>query len=187
MRAAVFLDRDGVLVRARVINGKPFPPVRAQEMEIEPGAREALRRLAERGFVLVVVTNQPDVARGELSADALDEMHHRLMNELPVEGIWTCPHDDGDACACRKPKPGLILEAAQALGIDLARSFMVGDRWRDVEAAHAAGCTAIWLDRGYDERSPAVQPDARVRSLGEAVDWILSRTLTRAEDDDKPL
>jgi len=177
MRPAVFLDRDGVLVRARVVNSKPFPPASAEEMEIEPGAREALRRLAERGFTLVVVTNQPDVARGGLPAEALQEMHHRLMDELPLEAIWTCPHDDADACACRKPKPGLILEAAQALGIDPACSFLIGDRWRDVEAAHAAGCTAIWLDRGYDERSPGVEPVARVRSLDEAVDWILNHTI----------
>ncbi|MGB9604721.1 MAG: D-glycero-alpha-D-manno-heptose-1,7-bisphosphate 7-phosphatase [Bryobacteraceae bacterium] len=186
MKPAVFLDRDGVLVRSLVVGGKPVAPPTLHQMEIESGARRALERLKRRGFLLVVVSNQPDVARGEISPAVIADMGHRLMDELPLDAVWTCPHDDNDGCACRKPKPGMILAAATALDIDLGRSFMVGDRWRDVDAGQAAGCLTVWLDRGYNERAPAVSPAARVSSLEEAVDWILARS-AGVETDESPL
>lgn len=172
-RRAVFLDRDGVINRALVRNGKPYPPVSAEEFEVLPGVPDALRRLKERGFELLVVTNQPDVAKGTVSRHTVERMHAELASSLPLDGILVCYHSDEDHCRCRKPQPGLLVEAAQARGLDLSASFIVGDRWRDVEAGHNAGCTTIFIDYGYQEKSPAQPPQVRVGSLSEAADWII--------------
>jgi len=179
-RRAVFLDRDGVLVKPVIREGRPYPPGTVEELEIIPGAREALERLKQHGLLLVVVTNQPDVARGQQTAEAVARMHERLVRELPLDDILACLHDDGDGCGCRKPKPGLIQEAARRHGIDPGRSFLVGDRWRDIEAGRAAGCTSVLIDYGYRERAPSAPPAARVRTLEEAVEWILSQLETGA-------
>lgn len=170
---AVFLDRDGVITRAIVRDGRPFATASEDGLELLPGVTTALERLRNAGFHLVVVTNQPDVARGTLRPDVLERMHEQLRSLLPIDDIRTCPHDDADGCACRKPKPGLLEGAARAAGISLPDSFMVGDRWRDIEAGRRAGCTTIFVDYGYDERRP-VDPDAVVGSLSEAAGWILS-------------
>jgi D-glycero-D-manno-heptose 1,7-bisphosphate phosphatase len=135
---------------------------------------EALQRLAAAGYLLVVVTNQPDVARGTQTRAAVEAIHARLAAALPLDEFRTCYHDDADGCRCRKPAPGLLLDAAAAHGIDLARSVMIGDCWRDVEAGRAAGCATIFVDYGYAERRPE-RPDAVVPSLKEAADWILAR------------
>lgn len=172
---AVFLDRDGVLVRARVVDGRPRSISRVEELELEDGAAEACAALRDAGFLLVAVTNQPEVARGTLSREALDEMHARLAELLPLDEIRVCPHDDADNCACRKPKPGMLIDAARDHGIALGRSFIVGDRWRDVGAGRSAGCTCVFLDRKYSE-SMSVAPDVAVRDLGAAVAWILARS-----------
>ena len=172
---AVFLDRDGVLVRARVVDGTPRSIRRVEELALEDGAVEACAALREAGFLLVVVTNQPDVARGTLTREAVDQMHARLAELLPLDEIRVCPHDDADACACRKPKPGMLVDSARELGIELERSFIVGDRWKDVQAGRGAGCTCVFLDREYSEPMP-VRPDVVVRDLHEAVDWILERS-----------
>jgi D-glycero-D-manno-heptose 1,7-bisphosphate phosphatase len=174
LRRAVFLDRDGVLNEAVVRDGKPYPPASAAEVTVVPDAAAALARLKALGLPLIVVTNQPDVARGTQTAEAIDAIHDRLRRELPVDDFVTCTHDDADNCACRKPKPGLILEGAARHGVDPGRSFMIGDRWRDIEAGKNAGCRTIWIDRGYRERSPEA-PDARVVSFSEAVKWIVEQ------------
>lgn len=171
-RRAVFLDRDGVLNAAVVRNGRPHPPATACDVEILPGVLEALRRLAAEGFLLVVVTNQPDVARGTKSRDEVDAINAKLGRELGLEHFRTCFHDDGDACSCRKPSPGLLVDSAEELSIDLSRSWMVGDRWRDVEAGWRAGCKSIFIDRGYREKAPE-GAYFKARSLEEAVDRIL--------------
>jgi D-glycero-D-manno-heptose 1,7-bisphosphate phosphatase len=132
----------------------------------------ALARLKQQGLSLIVVTNQPDVARGTQTVAAIEEIHALLRRELPLDDFLTCMHDDDDNCGCRKPKPGLILEGAARHGADPLQSFMVGDRWRDIESGKNAGCRTIWIDRGYRERAPEA-PDARVASLSEAVEWIL--------------
>ena len=175
LQRAVFLDRDGVINRAIVRNGLPYGPDVPEELEILPGVREALMRLREAGFRLVVVTNQPDVARGTRDRQAVEDMNASLAATLPLDDIRVCYHDDRDHCACRKPKPGLLLDAAREAGLELDASFMVGDRWRDVDAGRNAGCTTIFVDHGYSERRPDA-PDATVGSLPEAADWILSRS-----------
>jgi len=175
-RRAVFLDRDGVINRAFVRDGKPFPPPTPQELEILPGVAEALRELKANGFKLLLVTNQPDVGRGRLSVQTLDAMHEDLRAHLPLDDILVCCHTDQDKCDCRKPMPGMIIEAARKHDIDLAASFMVGDRWRDIDAGYNAGCKTILIDYGYSERPPDHEPDLRVRSLREAADWIIRAT-----------
>lgn len=174
MKKAVFLDRDGVLNKAYVRNGKPYSPDTIAEMIIVPDAREALKRLRDHGFRLIVATNQPDIARGRLTGAQVDAMNGYLAERLPLDGIEVCPHDDADRCACRKPRPGLLLQAAQREAIDLSQSFMVGDRYRDIEAGHSAGCRTVLIGDGYGEAFK-VQPDATVSTLTEAANWILEQ------------
>jgi D-glycero-D-manno-heptose 1,7-bisphosphate phosphatase len=172
-RPAVFLDRDGVLNVATIRDGRPHPPTSAAEVAILPGVPEALAALRDAGYAIVVVTNQPDVARGTRTRASIEAIHARLRAELPVDAIYCCFHDDGDECACRKPRPGLLLEAARQLSLDLAASFMVGDRWRDTEAGAAVGCRTAFVDHGYAERRPQ-RFDRKVSSLAEAAAWILA-------------
>ncbi len=173
-RKAVFLDRDGVVNKTVVRGGKPYPPSSPAEVEIVDGAPEALSRLREAGFLLIVVTNQPDVARGTQSRELVEAMNARLMEELPLDEFRVCYHDDADRCGCRKPEPGLLLDAAREHAIDLAASYMVGDRWRDIEAGSRAGTRTVFIDYGYRETSPE-HYDRNVASLVEAVEWILSQ------------
>ncbi len=172
MKRAVFLDRDGVLNRSMVRNGRPYAPTTLAEFELLPGVIEALANLRAAGFLLIVVTNQPDVATGEISAGDLAVIHRKLRDWLPLDDIKVCCHADADGCACRKPKPGMLLDAAREWSIDLHGSFMVGDRWRDVSAGKAACCTTIFVDYGYAERQVDA-PDFVVTSLAEAVKIIL--------------
>ncbi|MBO9170434.1 HAD family hydrolase [Rhizobium sp. L245/93] len=172
MAKAVFLDRDGVINRAVVRDGKPYPPVSLGEMEILPCVEDALVKLKAAGYLLVVVTNQPDVARGTTPRAAVEEINDFLGQALPIDEFRTCYHDSGDGCDCRKPLPGSLLAAAEMHGIDLSASFMVGDRWRDIEAGAKAGCQTVFIDYGYNEKQPEA-PDHRVLSLSEAADVIL--------------
>ncbi len=172
MRRAVFLDRDGTLNRALVRDRRPHPARTLDELEILPGVAQALARFRRAGLLNVVITNQPDVARGTLSRQAVETLHSKLSAQLLIDAFYTCWHDDQDRCACRKPLPGLILQAARELGIDVARSVAVGDRWRDIAAGQKAGCMTVWIDCGYDEPKPERAPDLGVKSLAEAVDWI---------------
>lgn len=170
---AVFLDRDGVLNRAFVRDGRPHPPARVDDLEVLPGVAAAVERLREAGFQAIVVTNQPDIARGTTSPAHVDAIHRTLRAVVPVDEVLVCPHDDADGCSCRKPLPGLLVDAAERRGIDLAASVMVGDRWRDVEAGRAAGCRTVFVDRGYREPRPTGS-DAEVPDLPAAVTWILT-------------
>ena len=172
-RRAVFLDRDGVLNRSRLIDDVPRPPASAEELELLPGVEAACRRLGGAGLMLIVVTNQPDIARGTQTEAEVDAINRRLAELLPLDEIRVCPHDDADRCACRKPAPGMLVEAARTHGIELERSVMVGDRWRDVEAGRRAGCKTVFVDRGYDEKRPR-DPDLTVEDLPGAVPWILN-------------
>jgi D-glycero-D-manno-heptose 1,7-bisphosphate phosphatase len=173
-RPAVFLDRDGVINRALIRDGRPYPPASLDEFEILPGVPEACAKLKSAGFLLVVATNQPDVGRGALKQEVVEAIHDQMRRALPIDRVEVCYHAGRGAsdCACRKPKPGMLLNAARVLGLDLRASWMVGDRWRDIDCGHAAGCRTILIDYGYTEelRQP---PDFRVKSLHEAADMIL--------------
>lgn len=180
MRRAVFLDRDGVLNSAIVRDGKAHSPSGPDDLDIVPGAVDACAALRKAGFVLVVVTNQPEVARGTLKLDVVEAMNQTLRSRIPVEDILVCCHDDRDGCTCRKPQPGLILQAARKWQIDLRSSFLVGDRWKDIEAGLRARCTTVLIDYGYAEAQQST-PDYRASSLQEAVDWIIRRTNSLAQ------
>jgi transaldolase len=155
-----------------VREGKPYPPQTVAELEILPGVEDALRRARELGFLNLVITNQPDVARGKQSRAAVEAMHMWMRERLAIDDVLTCFHDDSDDCGCRKPRPGLITQAASAYGLDLTRCFVIGDRWRDIDAGATAGCRTILIDYGYQERGSIQGPDARVGSLGDALVWI---------------
>jgi D-glycero-D-manno-heptose 1,7-bisphosphate phosphatase len=172
---AVFLDRDGVINRALERGGKPYPPAGLGEFEILPGVPEACAQLKQAGYLLVVATNQPDVGRGTLRQEVVEAIHARMTQLLPIDRVEVCYHPGAPQsdCDCRKPKPGMLRRAAHALDIDLAQSWMVGDRWRDVDCGHAAGCRTIFIDYGYAEPLRA-QPDFRCRSLLEAARLISS-------------
>jgi D-glycero-D-manno-heptose 1,7-bisphosphate phosphatase len=177
---AVFLDRDGVIVIPEFRDRRSFAPRRLADFRLYPDAAASLRRLKRAGFLLAVVTNQPDVGNGLIARSEVNAMHEMMTRELPVDTVKACFHRHGDHCDCRKPKPGMILEAASELGVDLAKSFMVGDRGSDVEAGRAAGCTTIFIDLGYAEPAPD-SPDYIVHSIAEAADTILKSTSSAQE------
>jgi D-glycero-D-manno-heptose 1,7-bisphosphate phosphatase len=166
-RRAVFLDRDGVINRAVLRNGKPYSPATLAGLRILPGVREACRSLREAGFLLILVTNQPDIARGKADAKEVSAIHGHLQRYLRLQDVKVCPHDDAAECDCRKPKAGLLLEAARDWDIDLSASYLVGDRWRDIEAGQRAGCQAMFIDYHYREPRPQA-PFISVRSLRDA-------------------
>ena len=171
---AVFLDRDGVINRPVVRDGKPYPPATVAEFELLPGVAEACVRLKAAGYLLVVATNQPDVGRGTQRREEVEAMHAAMCVALPIDRVEVC-YDPGQGkpSEFRKPAPGMLLRAARALDIDLGQSWMVGDRWRDIDCGVAAGCRTIFLDYGYDEKLRA-QPDFRAASLSEAAAHILA-------------
>lgn len=173
-RRAVFFDRDGVLNDSDVRNGHPHPPETLADMRVSPGAREAVAALRAAGFVTICVTNQPDVARGTLDGAMADAMNEHLRSQLHLDDVLACYHDDADGCACRKPLPGMLVEGARRWGVALTESYMVGDRWRDVDAGDAAGCRTVYVDRSWPERSPGRTPDATVGSVADATAWILA-------------
>jgi D-glycero-D-manno-heptose 1,7-bisphosphate phosphatase len=170
---AIFLDRDGVLVIPEFRDGRSFAPRRLEDFHIYPGTAESARRLKEAGYVLVVVTNQPDVGNGLIDRSVVEKMHQKLCETVPIDVIEVCYHTTVDNCECRKPKPGMLLRAAERLDLDCRRSVMVGDRWSDVEAGKAAGCKSIFIDLNYRDRRPE-QPDFVVSSFTQATDLILS-------------
>ena len=177
MNRAIFLDRDGVINRALEREGKPYPPTSLAEFEILPEVSMACAKLKAAGFLLVVATNQPDVGRGTLARETVEKIHAQMMAQLPIDRVEVCFHPGKGAsdCDCRKPKPGMLLRAARELSIDLSQSWMIGDRWRDVDCGHAAGCRTVFIDRGYVEELRQ-KPDFLARHLGEAADIILRET-----------
>lgn len=174
LKRAVFLDRDGVINRALARDHKPYSPMGLNEFEILPGVPEACAQLKQAGFLLVIATNQPDVGRGTLTQSVVESMHAFMCQVLPIDRVEVCYHPGQGAsdCDCRKPKPGMLLRAAHELQIDRAHSWMVGDRWRDIDCGHAAGCRTVFIDYGYDE--PLRQmPNHCVKNLLEAAQIIL--------------
>jgi len=175
---AVFLDRDGVLNANVMRDGKPVAPTMISDFQLLPGVGEAVRALKAAGFLAIVVTNQPDVRTGRTPKATLDAMHAALRSQVPVDDIKMCLHVEADGCECRKPKPGMLMEATHEHGIDLAASYLVGDRWRDIGAGKAAGCLTIFVDQGYEQETK-IQPDYIVDSLPAAVAYILERERNR--------
>jgi D-glycero-D-manno-heptose 1,7-bisphosphate phosphatase len=171
---AVFLDRDGVLNYSRVYNGKPFAPRCLSDFELMPDALAATKALSNAGLLLVVVTNQPDVANGLVARSTVEAMHEQLCSYLPIHAVKACFHSQDENCQCRKPRSGMLREASLEMDIDLTESFMVGDRWKDVVAGRSQGCYTILIDRGYSESLKEL-PDATVASLLEAAELILSQ------------
>ena len=172
MQPAVFLDRDGVINEAKVIDGKPYPPNTLAELKIIEGVKDSLSLLRDYGYYCIVITNQPDVARGKTPIETVEEINRFLLTNLAIDEILSCYHDDNAGCQCRKPKPGAILNAAKKYDIDLKGSYMIGDRWRDIEAGQGAGCDTFFIDYQYNEKRPA-NPTYTVNSLSEAVKIIL--------------
>jgi D-glycero-D-manno-heptose 1,7-bisphosphate phosphatase len=173
---AIFLDRDGVLNHPVIREGKSFPPARVEDVKIYAGLRDRLQRLKDRGFVLIVVTNQPDVARGTTSRETVEGINGLIAQEIPaLDRFMVCFHDNNDGCDCRKPRPGMLLAGAAEFDVDLTRSYMVGDRRSDVEAGIAAGSQTIFIDRAYREPLPA-RYDHRVSSTLEALTIIESES-----------
>ena len=172
---AVFLDRDGVINEPIVRDGKPYPPASLDQLKLTANAAELLRQLKEHGFLLIVVTNQPDVRRGATKKQTVEQIHTALAGQLPIDDFFVCFHDDEDGCQCRKPLPGLLREAERKYNIAVEKSFLIGDRWRDIQAGAAVGCRTVLIDYGYEERKSKHPPHAVVSSLTEAVNWILKQ------------
>jgi len=170
---AVFLDRDGVLNKSIVIDGKPFPPRSLGELQILAEALEGCQRLAAAGFKLICVTNQPDVTRGLMHANDLTAINASVVEQLRLDDLRVCIHSDEDNCDCRKPKPGMLIDAAKDHDLDLSKSYMVGDRWRDIEAGLAAGCRTVLIDYHYAERRPEGM-NYTCNSLARAAQFIIS-------------
>ena len=175
-RSAVFLDRDGVINRVAVRNGTPHPPSDVAEFELYDDVPDGCARLKAANFLLIVITNQPDVGRGTQSRETVEAMNLKMKSVLPLlDRIEVCYHAGeryGQPCSCRKPRPNMILRAAAELNIDPERSYVIGDRWRDVDCARAAGCRAIFIQRGYKE-SLREGPDFTVANFNEAVSAVL--------------
>ncbi len=163
---AVLLDRDGVINQSIVKNGKPYPPATMEEFQFTTGVQETLAILKKANYILIVFTNQPDVARKTQTQQQVETFHQHIQSVLPIDKIYTCFHDNTDQCECRKPKPGMLYQAQQEWDIDFSQSYVVGDRWRDIDAGNAVGCRTIWIDYGYDEalHSP---PDFTVKAVSE--------------------
>ncbi|MGH6824160.1 D-glycero-alpha-D-manno-heptose-1,7-bisphosphate 7-phosphatase [Methyloceanibacter sp.] len=174
---AVFLDRDGVINANVERDGKAVAPTRLEDFRFLPGVGEAIGALKKAGFTIIVITNQPDLATGRTSQATVDAMHDKIRAELQIDGIKMCAHLNTDNCHCRKPKPGMLLDAAAEWGIDLSSSYLVGDRWRDMEAGRAAGCKTLFVDHGYEQEG-SMQPDKIISSLIEAAAAILEGTQT---------
>lgn len=173
MPAAVFLDRDGVLCPPIVRNGKAFAPTSLEDFRLVPDAAASVASLKAAGFLVIVVTNQPDIGNGLVSEKLVEQMHERLRAAVEVDDIVTCPHSQTAGCSCRKPLPGMLLDSARRFSIDLDESFMVGDRASDVAAGESAGCRTIFIDHNYSEPPPE-HPDHKTDSLRAAADYILS-------------
>ena len=173
---AVFLDRDGVINQALVRDGHPFSPVDLTEFFWVEHIKEVTLELKSLGYLLFCVTNQPDVGRGLQSREVVESFHTAILAELPIEKVFACYHDDRDQCSCRKPRPGLIVGAQKEYGLDLAGSWLIGDRWKDIDAGAAAGCNTVFLDYGYDEKL-RTEPDHTISRLAQLIPLIRGETI----------
>ena len=171
MRKAIFIDRDGVINKIFIKNNLPFSPPSFDLLEILPGVKESILRLKKLNFVCLLITNQPDVSRGKIEKKTIIKMNNYLKDEIKLDDIFVCYHDDHDKCKCRKPKPGLLLDASKKWDINLKKRYMIGDRWRDIGAGISVGCKTIFIDYDYKETKPK-NPDFTTDSLLNAVHLI---------------
>lgn len=172
----MFIDRDGVINEVVFHEGgKPSSPWKFEEFKLVPGIKKPLEELISMGYYLFIVSNQPDISRGYIEESTTEKINTILYESFPVRDILVCPHDDHHQCQCRKPKPGMLIELSKKWDIDLERSFLIGDNWKDMDAGKAAGCMTILLDKPYNKE---VKGDHRVRNLNEAVDIINSGVIS---------
>ena len=183
MKKAVFLDRDGVINKAFIKDGLPKSPNSLNELKILPGVKESILRLKELGFICLVVTNQPDVPRGKINKNTVIEMNNFLKKDIELDDIFVCYHDDKDNCNCRKPKPGLLLQASKKWNVDFKKSFMIGDRWRDIQAGEEVGCKTIYLNYNYKDIKPK-DPSFVTDTLLNAV-YIIEKVQNRKFNNEK--
>lgn len=175
LKEAIFFDRDGTLNRSIIVNNKSHAPTRFQDFQIFPEAIEITNKLRQQGFVVLVITNQPTISTGVLPLSELEKMNSHVLKVLEVDGVYYCPHTDIASCDCRKPKPGMLIAAAEEHGIDLSISFVVGDTWRDIVAGQAAGCKTILLRRSWSEEEKC-KPDITIDKLTQVLDIISQRS-----------
>jgi len=173
-KRALFLDRDGIINKAYVVNGKSYPPRKIDNFYLLPGVSKSLKLSKELGFLNIIITNQPDISSGKTTQEFVDTCHRKLLDALPIDDIYVCSHSDEELCSCRKPKPGMILDAQKKWNIDLEKSFLVGDRWKDIEAGQSVKCCCFFVNYKYNERQPK-QPFVEVSDLEEAVKNIYER------------
>jgi len=171
MKRAIFLDRDGVINNVIIKEGKAFSPRKFEDFELVDGIKNVLERFKTEGLLNIIVTNQPDIARGLMKKEELQKMHNLIRENLPVNDIFVCTHDDADNCNCRKPKAGMLFEAVKKWDIDLSESFMIGDSWKDIEAGRNAGCTTVLIDSPYNKQ---IDSDLRANELSAAAEMILN-------------
>lgn len=167
-KKAVFFDRDGVINKSISRGGKPYPPENLNEFEFIDGIKEVVDFFKHNQYVLIIITNQPDVARGKQSIQQVETFHRHILKTLSIDKIYTCFHDDKDHCECRKPKPGMLYQAQKDFGLNLKICFGIGDRWRDIGAFNAAGCQSIFIDYGYQEPLTS-HPHYRVNNLKQVL------------------
>ena len=168
MKKAVFLDRDGVINKTIIEGGLPTSPNSLDELEILPSVKESILRLKKLNFICLLVTNQPNVTREKIDKSTVIKMNNFLKKKIQLDDIFVCYHDDKDNCNCRKPKPGLLLLAGKKWNVDFKKSFMIGDRWRDIQAGEKVGCKTIYLDYNYKDIKPK-NPDFVTDKLLNAV------------------
>jgi D-glycero-D-manno-heptose 1,7-bisphosphate phosphatase len=170
MKLGVFIERDGILNRVRVERQYQVSPLALAEFHVNDEAVPLLKKLKAAGFLLIATTNQPGVSRGYQSRRELDRMHELLRKTFPLQDVLVCPHDETDRCPCRKPKPGLLVEAAFQWHLDLDHSFVISDKWQDAEAARTAGCTSLLIQSPW---VGTVHRDFVLPDLASIVDKIL--------------
>jgi D-glycero-D-manno-heptose 1,7-bisphosphate phosphatase len=172
-KRAVFLDRDGVIIETKVEFGRPIAIRKKNEIKMLGDATKGIKLLLNSGFELVIITNQPDVAKGITPIEHVNQIHKEISRLTGLKHFYICSHADSDSCECRKPKPGLLISASENLNLDLDNSFLIGDRWRDIASGQKAGCRCYFIDYGYNEAQPN-PPFTRVHTLFEAATLICS-------------
>ena len=171
MNKAIFFDRDGVLIQAPVIDGKPKSIENVSDI-IFIVEESLIIKLRDLGFYLIAITNQPDISRKKIKPEFVEKINNLIKTKYYLDDFYVCPHSDQDNCECRKPKNGLILDAAKDYNLDLSSCFMIGDRWRDIAAAEISGCKSIYIDYSYNEQKPYKQ-DYTVKCPSSAIKKIL--------------